>query len=197
MGRTSDARERLILAARGLFHANSYESVSVDDLCREADVRKGSFYHFFPSKRDLAIATLDAYWERTRTEVIDPALTGDDPPLARIERLFLLAASHQGKLKKSNGHFLGCAFGNLTMEMSTQDETLRTHLNAIFDRFAGRIEAVLAEAAARGEMNPNDVSAGARTVLSLLYGSILLAKAANDEQILKENARRAVALLAR
>ena len=53
MGRTSDARERLIATAIELIRARSYESVGVDALCNHAQVKKGSFYHFFPSKQDL------------------------------------------------------------------------------------------------------------------------------------------------
>ncbi|HTO08336.1 MAG TPA: helix-turn-helix domain-containing protein, partial [Myxococcota bacterium] len=66
MGRTSDARERLIDEASRLFHARSYESVGVQELCDAAEVNKGSFYHFFPSKEDLAAAVIDAQWEATR-----------------------------------------------------------------------------------------------------------------------------------
>ena len=62
MGRTSDARERLIASAIDLIGARSYRAVSVDDLCAHAGVNKGSFYHFFPAKRDLALAAIDLQW---------------------------------------------------------------------------------------------------------------------------------------
>ena len=95
MGRTSDARERLVDEACRLFHARSYESVGVQELCEAAAINKGSFYHFFASKDDLAAAVIDAQWQTTRDELLDPTLADDVPPLARIERFFEQMARDQ------------------------------------------------------------------------------------------------------
>ncbi len=54
MPRISDAKPRLMDAARTLIWENSYGSTSVDAICLKAGVRKGSFYHFFESKSALA-----------------------------------------------------------------------------------------------------------------------------------------------
>ncbi len=48
MGRTSVAKEKLLQVAFDLIWQQSYGSVSVDDICERAKVKKGSFYHFFP-----------------------------------------------------------------------------------------------------------------------------------------------------
>jgi TetR/AcrR family transcriptional repressor of nem operon len=62
MGRVSDARERLMNAAQDLIWENSYGSTTVDAICDRANVKKGSFYHFFDSKSDLAVQAIDTYW---------------------------------------------------------------------------------------------------------------------------------------
>jgi len=49
---TQNSRERLLDAADELMYERGYEAVSVADLCAAADARKGSFYHWWPSKRD-------------------------------------------------------------------------------------------------------------------------------------------------
>ena len=59
MTESIDTRQRLLDAAGELIHASSYREVGVQQICDRAGVRKGSFYHFFPSKRDLALASLD------------------------------------------------------------------------------------------------------------------------------------------
>ena len=51
MGRTSNAKERLLQVAFDLIWQQSYGSVSVDHICKRANVKKGSFYYFFPSNR--------------------------------------------------------------------------------------------------------------------------------------------------
>ena len=49
MGRTSDAKERLMAAALDLTWEESYGAITIDDICRRAGVKKGSFYYFFES----------------------------------------------------------------------------------------------------------------------------------------------------
>ncbi|HSG31720.1 MAG TPA: TetR/AcrR family transcriptional regulator, partial [Thermodesulfobacteriota bacterium] len=44
-------KEKLIDSAIQLLGTRSYNSVGVQELCEHAEVKKGSFYHFFPSKR--------------------------------------------------------------------------------------------------------------------------------------------------
>lgn len=63
MGRTSDARERLLEAMMELIWVGSFGSTSVDQICERAEVKKGSFYHFFESKHALAMAAIEHGWE--------------------------------------------------------------------------------------------------------------------------------------
>src|SRR5215207_8099552 len=63
MGRCSDARDRLLATAARLVHERGYTAVSVADICVEAGLKKGSFYHFFPSKHALVLATLERFAE--------------------------------------------------------------------------------------------------------------------------------------
>ncbi len=195
MGRTSDARERLIDTAVGLIRARSYAAVSVDELCRHAGVRKGSFYHFFPSKRDLALAALEAWWENTSREVLDPAVLPDVPPLERIRRMFERVTGQQTRTQEHSGRILGCPFGNLALELSTQDEAIREKLDEIFARFAGYFERNLAEAVERGDVKAIDVPATARALLAYLYGSILLAKTSNDAAVMRGLSEQALRLV--
>ena len=71
MGRTSDANERLMDAALDLIWEESYGSVTIDDICKRADVKKGSFYYFFSSKSDLAIAALERMWQEESKPKMD------------------------------------------------------------------------------------------------------------------------------
>jgi len=66
MGRVSDARERLIQATIELIWVEGYGAVTVDSICERANVKKGSFYHFFAAKEDLVLAALDAHWANRR-----------------------------------------------------------------------------------------------------------------------------------
>src|SRR5512138_1338390 len=69
MGRTSDAKEKLLDVAFELIWDNSYGGVSVDQICERAGVNKGSFYHFFGSKADLAVAAYQEHWRQKQPEM--------------------------------------------------------------------------------------------------------------------------------
>lgn len=64
-----DTRERLFDIALDLFGRKGYGSVSIREICREADIRESSFYNHYPSKRSLlerVIAEVGAYMRSPR-----------------------------------------------------------------------------------------------------------------------------------
>ncbi|HTX00673.1 MAG TPA: MerR family transcriptional regulator [Acidimicrobiales bacterium] len=52
--------DRLLAAGLGAFCRHGHADVTVDDVCRAADVAKGSFYRYFGSKEDLFLAAASA-----------------------------------------------------------------------------------------------------------------------------------------
>jgi AcrR family transcriptional regulator len=53
-----------------LFSNNGYNKASVDDICAEAGISKGAFYHHFKSKQELFLALLDG-WLQTIDNAIE------------------------------------------------------------------------------------------------------------------------------
>jgi len=196
MGRTSDANERLVATAAELLHARGYASVGVEALCRRARVRKGSFYHFFRSKHALTLAALDWHWRRTREQVLDPAFRGDLPPIQRLERFFDLLANVQTSTRKRTGQLLGCPFGNLSGEMTSQDPRIRQKLRQIFQGIASYFEGALSEAVATGDLPRIDPPTNAQALVAYMEGVLLLAAAENDPALIKRLGRKAVQLAA-
>ncbi len=185
MVRTSDARERLIHSAIELIHARSYASVGVNELCEHAGVKKGSFYHFFPSKRDLTSAALDEVAVWYERDIYKPAFTRDLPPLERIQRLFQLVYEYHASLTEAAGYMGGCHFGNLAVELSTQDEVIREKVKGMFESGVAAFEQVLREAVAAGDLPAIDVSLAAHALQAYLEGVVLLAKTWNDPEMVR------------
>ena len=183
MGRTSDARERLVDSGRELMQQRGYTAVGVAELCDAAGVNKGSFYHQFPSKRELALEVINSFWADSST-FLDQAATGGGSPLERSRGFFEQVHAHHRDLRGQCGRVVGCPLGNLAQEMSTQDPVLRERLGEIFDLYVDRLERVIAEAVGRGDLPAQDARRSARSLIALLEGAILLAKTRDDPETL-------------
>ncbi|MFF3916486.1 TetR/AcrR family transcriptional regulator [Streptomyces sp. NPDC001852] len=184
MGRTSDAREKILTAAQSLIELRGYSALGVAEICKAAGVPKGSFYYFFESKEALALAVLDEHWETQRGDW-GRALQDDVAPLSRLRRLFEETEAGLRAGQQSCGTVSGCMFGNLTLELSNQTEPIRERLQQIFDAQVEMVEKVVAEARERGEITVGDTWEAARSVVAQLEGQVLFAKLYNNTQHLQ------------
>ena len=130
MGRVSDARQRLMDAVLTLIWTGSYGSTTIDLICEKAGLQKGSFYHFFKSKADLAVAALEADWQ-TRKAQLDALFSATVPPLERISHFCDIAYQKQAALKRECGCVLGCPLYTLGSEICTQEQVLRGKIQEI------------------------------------------------------------------
>ncbi len=186
MGRSSTARERIIESAFSLWFQRSYADVGVSEICADAGVQKGSFYHFFPSKTDLAVAVVDAFEQRFRAEIVRGFLEDPEvPPLERFERLIEHHYAVAVANKSETGHIWGCPIGNLAIEMSTQEEALRERVNAFFARWAQAFTDLLNDAVLRGDLPPHDTHAAGLALLAYVQGVSVLVKAGNDPELIR------------
>src|ERR1700728_638965 len=85
MKKTCETKEKLLQVGFDLIWDSSYGSVSVDDICQRAGVNKGSFYHFFPTKSDLALGAYRERWETVRP-LYEENFAPDVAPLDRLDR---------------------------------------------------------------------------------------------------------------
>ncbi|MFF4894976.1 TetR/AcrR family transcriptional regulator [Streptomyces sp. NPDC001068] len=179
MGRTSDAKRKILDAACSLIEGRGYSALGVAEICNVAGVPKGSFYYFFESKEALALAVVDERWaaqERAWTQV----LTGAAEPLERLRRLFEETEAGQRAVQEGCGTVAGCLFGNLSLELSNQTEAVRARLQEIFDAQVDMVESVIVEARARGEVGVTDTREAARAVVAQLEGQVMFAKLYNS-----------------
>ncbi len=71
-----ERREQLLKLGAGLFASHSFGELSMARIAREASISKALLYHYFPSKQDFFLATLqDAAEELARRTQPDPELS--------------------------------------------------------------------------------------------------------------------------
>jgi len=179
MGRTSDARERILAAGAELFGSRSYASIGVAEICAVAGVPKGSFYYFFPSKQALALEVIDQHWDWQRGEWTR-ILTAQAPIVDRLRELFVATAEMQSDALKGTGAVVGCLFGNLALEVSAQEDPVRDRLQAIFEEQITIVETALREAEDAGQLTLADARDSAKAIVAQIEGLVLFAKLFND-----------------
>jgi TetR/AcrR family transcriptional repressor of nem operon len=185
MARPNDTRDRLLAAAIDLIWTHSYGSVGVDQICEQAGVHKGSFYHFFPSKTDLVLAAYEAHWESVRPE-LDAIFSPLVPPRERIERWCEGLYAHQKALHKRYGHVCGCPYANVGTELGTQDERIRSKVCELFNRAQTYLESALRELLSDTHQSASDIRHLAQAIHSFELGLLIRAKVSNDPEILRE-----------
>jgi TetR/AcrR family transcriptional repressor of nem operon len=66
------SKRKLIEATHILVRTKGYSATRIEDVCAEAGVTKGSFFHHFKSKDDLALAAVEA-WDANAIELFASA----------------------------------------------------------------------------------------------------------------------------
>jgi TetR/AcrR family transcriptional repressor of nem operon len=186
MTQTTDSRQRILDAASLLFHTRSYDAVGIAAVCDHAGVSKGSFFHFFGSKRDLALAVMDQFRQHIDGTLVARAFAANLPPMERLDRFVQELYAFQKARRDDLGHTPGCPFGNLAMEQATQDEALRLKADGCLRSLASHIRDTLTAAVQSGEISPINVDATADAMLGYLEGIQLLAKSRNDPDVIRQ-----------
>ena len=183
MGRTSDAREKLLSVAFDLIHENSYGSVGVEQICKRAGVNKGSFYYFFKTKADLVVAAYDEHWQRKQPDyerIFDP----QNPPLKRLELWSDYIRQVQKQRAKKYAQVCGCPYTSVGGEMATQDKKVRLKTRDWIGRHVRYLTGTIADAMLAGDAKPGDAEVKARLVHAFVIGLLLRAKIFNDLKVL-------------
>lgn len=170
-------RERILESADNLFYLHGYNATGLDKVIKAAEVTKGNFYYHFESKESLAIASLERHFVLLAKQLEQKVLSKKNSPLKALFGILDLMSGRQKKQKRE-GYMRGCYFGNLTLELSTDSQAVRSKVKFIFNQYLDLFESLLAEARDRGEVakdiDPKTISA---VILSQMEGAMLLDKA--------------------
>jgi TetR/AcrR family transcriptional repressor of nem operon len=171
-------------AAHELIWSYSYGAVTIEAICDRAQVKKGSFYYFFDSKVDLAVAAINA-WYAERRQTMEKILTPGMPPLERLGRYLDLVVENQLKVHRETGQVLGCPIFTLGSEISTQDDRLRTLVQEILNVGARFFESTVREALAAGDIESTNPALKARQLWGFYEGTLTRARIENDPELLR------------
>ena len=185
MAKPNVTKEKLIQVAFDLIWDSSYGSVSVGDICDRAGVNKGSFYHFFESKADLAVEAYQEHWREKRPEM-DRIFSSQVPPLERLQKWCEFVCEGQKQKAEKYGHVCGCPYASVGAEVATQDEKIRVKSEELLQRSRKYIESAIADAVREGVVTVTDPVQASQRVCSVCIGMLVEAKVQNNLEILRD-----------
>lgn len=149
--RRFDTRTELIRLGTEMCTERGFQVTGIDEVLKRVGVPKGSFYHFFSSKRDFGEAVIDNYAEYFARK-LDRLLS--DPKRRPLERLAAFAREAQQGVAKYQFR-RGCLVGNLGQELGGLDDVFRHRLETVLLSWQKRTAQCLAEAALAGDIPSN------------------------------------------
>jgi TetR/AcrR family transcriptional repressor of nem operon len=188
MGRPSnDTKSKLLLTANNLVWQSSYGSVSVDDICKAAGVKKGSFYYYFTSKAELAVAAMEESYNGYESEIFK-IFSPEISPVERFERLadFIYEKQHQAYEKY--GRVCGCPFASLGSEMAGNEELIQKKADEILHRQGNVFNETLQEMVSSGLLPiKTDISNTSSQIITSILGQVMVARIQNNLSNLKKD----------
>jgi TetR/AcrR family transcriptional regulator, transcriptional repressor for nem operon len=175
-----DTRTTLLDAALGCIRAQGYAATTVDDLCRAAGVSKGSFFHYFRSKEDLAVAAA-AYWNESTGALFRaaPYQQISDPRARLLAYVDFRADLLQGTLPQ-----FSCLLGTLVQEVYSSHPAIRQACREGIEGHAATLVETIAQAKARHAPDA-DWSAESLALFTqaTIQGAFVLAKAQDSVEV--------------
>lgn len=178
MSRTT-AREKLLLAAQALMTTRGYSATSVDDIIKTAEVAKGSFYHAFKSKEDLAIAALEDYERRGLELIQQGAYTQERDPVQRLLQFLDFIEAAGPEIWQH-----GCMVGSVAIEVFATYPRLIGRIDQLFEDFENHLAALFEPALAARNVDSVDAKALGVHFLAVIEGSIITARSHQENRFL-------------
>lgn len=145
----------------------------IEEVLKRVGVPKGSFYHFFTSKREFGEAVIQNY-EQFYARKMDRIFNNTSrAPLERLRDFVKDATAGMAKYDFRRG----CLIGTLGQEMASLDDAFRQQLEAVLMSWENQVTACLEEAICRGDLAPDsDAASLSRFFWNGWEGAILRAK---------------------
>jgi TetR/AcrR family transcriptional repressor of nem operon len=171
---------RLLDAALKVIRTKGYAATRLEDVCAEAGVTKGSFFHHFSGKEDLAVAAA-AHWSATTGAVFQqaPYQVHADP----LVRLLAYVDFRKALLRGEPAEFT-CLAGTMVQEAFETSPAIREACDGAITGHAAEVARDIAEAKARYAPDAAWTPEGlALHTQAVIQGAFILAKARHDAQV--------------
>lgn len=180
-----NARQRLLEAAMDLIRRKGFTGATVEDLCREAEVTKGAYFHHFPTKEALGVAAAE-HWTETVTPLFaDAPYHKHDDPLERV----LGYIDFRRSLIGDDPVQFSCVAGTMAQETFVTSPAIRDASCESMFRHACTLMPDIEETIEAQGVVPDGLSAKGLAVhiQAVLQGAFIVAKAADNPKLARDS----------
>ena len=177
-------RDAVIDAALELFRTRGYHHTSVAEIAAACGLLKGSVYHYFAGKQEIAAVALDRAVADSREKIFGLAGDPAEPPAVRLRSL---ADAVERYFAGRDG---GCLMGSLALEVGDSIPEFRERVQRYFDDWKAALTTVL-----EGRYGRERAGELAEDAIARAQGAILLMEVTKDPAALQRACRDTVSLL--
>jgi TetR/AcrR family transcriptional regulator, transcriptional repressor for nem operon len=172
-----ESKTRILDAALQVIRQKGYSATRIEDVCGAAGLTKGSFFHHFSGKEELAIAAAD-YWSEVTSGLF--ASASYHLPADPLKRVLAYVDFRKAMLRGELPEFT-CLVGTMAQEVYETHPAIRDACNASIrdhaETLVPDIEAAMREHGIQGDWTAESLALFMQTALQ---GAFILAKARND-----------------
>ena len=174
MRNAAETRHKLLETAIRLIWQSNYSSVGVSEICSQAGVTKGAFYHHFETKADLYVAASRHYWEGMKQD-LDAICSPSFSPLEQLENMIrLILKKQEAESIDSGREVVGCPFFTSAGQTGAGESKIRMAAREMEDHVHKYSVALIRALKAEGVLNGDpDVEQLARLVHHFIQGLLM------------------------
>lgn len=171
-----DTREHLLDTGERLCLQRGFNGMGLIELLKQAEVPKGSFYHYFPSKEVFGVAMLERYFARYHLRLQEYLDDHQDDSRQRVLDYYRQSLSYC-----QESSFAGCLSVKLSAEVCDLSEAMRNALHAGSTALMDTLKTALEKAQQQKTLHADVNSAAcAQTLYTLWLGASLQSKICRD-----------------
>lgn len=177
------SKTKLLDAMIRVVRAKGYNATRVEDVCEIAGLTKGSFFHHFKSKDELALAAI-GYWNQAARAFAQASYHDHEDPLDRL----LGYVDFRKSLLKGALHDYTCFVGTIISEAYATHPELRAACERDLSAHAEKLEPYIVEAMQRYRVSANWTAQSlALHIQIVVQGAFVLAKAKDSAEVAAES----------
>ena len=171
------ARERILEKAQELFYTQGFQNTGINQIIEESGTAKASFYQYFKSKEDLAIAYLQ-YYESRVVNTMHRLMKKN----SSVKEFIHAWSKLINRDIKYNKNFNGDPFANFAAQMQRNDhgpitEVIEKVITRMYKLFKAHVERAIKDGQIPEEKDPRTI---ARHILQVYQGALFMAKISGD-----------------